>query len=58
MDDEAKVPKFWSLREAVEYADAVCFFHKTRRQVMLRLARHFFQKSYGAHWNGYAAVEA
>jgi hypothetical protein len=25
-DDEAKVPKFGSPEEAVEYADAVCFF--------------------------------
>ncbi len=47
MDDEAKVPKFWSPREAVEYADAVCFFHKTPRQVILRLARHFFQNHTG-----------
>lgn len=42
-DEEAKVPKFGSLREIVEYADDVCFFHKTPRQVILLVARYFFQ---------------
>jgi len=42
-DEAAKVPKFGSLREVVEYADEVCFFHKTPRQVILRVARYFFQ---------------
>ncbi|MGH2638616.1 MAG: hypothetical protein ACRDF4_04960, partial [Rhabdochlamydiaceae bacterium] len=55
-EEEAKVSAFGSLCEAVEYADAVCFFHKTPRQVILQVARHFFQDHTGhigtvmRHW--------
>ncbi len=42
-DKEAKVPEFKSLKEAVDYADAICLFYKTPRQEVLRVARYFFQ---------------
>lgn len=44
---EAKVPKFESLEEVIAYADEVRFFGKTPRQVVLRIARYFFQDHTG-----------
>lgn len=55
-NEEAKVPKFQSLKEVVDYADTIRFFYKTPRQIILQVARYFFQDHSGhvgavmRHW--------
>ena len=46
-DAEAKAPKFRSLQEVIAYADQVRFFSKTPRQIILQIARYFFQDHTG-----------
>jgi hypothetical protein len=42
-EQEAKVPKFRSIEEMVEYADTILLLNMTPRREVLRAARYFFQ---------------
>jgi len=46
-EEEAKIPKFQSLKEVVDYADEIQLFNATPRREILRVAKFFFQNHTG-----------
>jgi len=46
-DQEAKVPKFLSIKEVIDYADLILHLGMTPRREVLRIARYFFQDHTG-----------